>query len=409
MADRPMLSKLTIKNLLSFGPEGVELELRPLNVLIGPNASGKSNLIDVVGLLQAAPGVGLAEGMRNAGGAGEWLWKGNEGGTRERLWKGKVVPPTARIETTVEPQEGDAYRVHQLDFSVWEGRPTVFGEEIYALDASKGDKHVIYAYDPVSGASHWRRHGLSGEGERSEITKVSGSESILSQLRGPDEYPEITYLADRFDGIAIYRGWDTGVRSPLRLPQQVDLPSGRLQADGGNFGLVLSDLIGVKNRKRVLLDQLRCANPLAEDLFVQPVLGMLQVFVRESGLGSPVPASRFSDGVLRYLCLLAILCHPEPPPLVCIEEPEIGLHPDMIHHVAELIREASQRTQIIITTHSDLLVSAFTETPEAIIVCERDQDGTHMQRLEPDKLSTWLEKYSLGEVWLSGELGGTRW
>lgn len=124
---------------------------------------------------------------------------------------------------------------------------------------------------------------------------------------------------------------------------------------------------------------------------------------------SPIPAARLSDGTLRYLCLLAILYHPTPPPLICLEEPEIGLHPDLISGLAEMLKEASQRTQLIVTTHSDLLVSKFTDQPEAVVICERTPEGTTLKRLKADDLKEWLEEYSLGEVWLKGGIGGTRW
>ena len=71
--------------------------------------------------------------------------------------------------------------------------------------------------------------------------------------------------------------------------------------------------------------------------------------------------------------------------------------------------EASQRTQLIVTTHSDVLVSALSETPEAVVVCEHDDKGSHLRRLEAEKLRKWLEKYSLGDLWLKGQIGGTRW
>jgi len=116
-----------------------------------------------------------------------------------------------------------------------------------------------------------------------------------------------------------------------------------------------------------------------------------------------------SDGTLRYLCLLAVLCHPEPPPLVCLEEPEIGLHPDILKTVAELLVQASERSQLIVTTHSDILVSALTERAESVLVCERGEEGSRLTRLESEKLKDWLERYSLGELWMMGELGGTRW
>jgi predicted ATPase len=109
------------------------------------------------------------------------------------------------------------------------------------------------------------------------------------------------------------------------------------------------------------------------------------------------------------LCLLAILCDPEPPPLICIEEPELGLHPDILPKLADLLLQASQRTQIIATTHSDLLVDAMSEFPEAVIVCEKHEGKSEMRRLRKDELTSWLDKYRLGQLWTRGQIGGTRW
>ena len=103
------------------------------------------------------------------------------------------------------------------------------------------------------------------------------------------------------------------------------------------------------------------------------------------------------------------MCDPTPPPLVCIDEPELGLHPDLINHVADAIKFAGQRTQLIITTHSAALVDAFTSVPEVVLVCEKNNGSTSLQRLEAEQLKPWLEKYRLGKLWTSGEIGGNRW
>ncbi|HUW31405.1 MAG TPA: AAA family ATPase, partial [Planctomycetota bacterium] len=147
--------------------------------------------------------------------------------------------------------------------------------------------------------------------------------------------------------------------------------------------------------------------PGIEDFNVQFPVGWVQLFLEENSFS--IPATRLSDGTLRYLCLLAILCHPEPPPLVCIEEPELGLHPDVLSTLARLLIDASHRCQLIVTTHSDVLVDKFTEIPECVIVCEKHKGSTVMNRLDQERLHVWLEKYSLGQLWLQGELGGTRW
>ena len=135
--------------------------------------------------------------------------------------------------------------------------------------------------------------------------------------------------------------------------------------------------------------------------------GTVQLFLQEGNIS--MKANRLSDGTLRYLSLLAILCHPEPPPLVCIEEPELGLHPDILPTLADLLREASGRCQLVVTTHSDVLVDALTDTPESVVVCEKHNGGTEMRRLDKADLSDWLEDYCLGELWSKGELGGNRW
>ena len=135
--------------------------------------------------------------------------------------------------------------------------------------------------------------------------------------------------------------------------------------------------------------------------------GSVQLFVQEGDI--TIPSTRLSDGTLRYLALLAILCHPAPAPMVCLEEPELGLHPDILPGLADLLREASERCQFIVTTHSDTLVDALTDTPESIVFCEKENGQTKLKRLDKDDLTHRLERYRLGELWISGELGGNRW
>ena len=135
--------------------------------------------------------------------------------------------------------------------------------------------------------------------------------------------------------------------------------------------------------------------------------GTVQIFVQEGAFN--VPATRLSDGTLRYLCLLAILYDPPLPPLICIDEPKLGLHPDLINHIADALRHASEKTQLIVTTHSITLVDAFTDTPEAILVCDKTDGCSNIRRLDEEQLRPWLEKYHLGLLSTSGELGGHRW
>lgn len=158
-----------------------------------------------------------------------------------------------------------------------------------------------------------------------------------------------------------------------------------------------------------LLAKLRDADPAIETFSTRVLGATIQLFLHHRGLRSGVPATRLSDGTFRYLCLLAILYHPEPPPLVCLEEPELGLHPDLLPVLADALKEASQRMQLIVTTHSDALVDAFSDTPECVLVCEKHEGATQMRRLSAEEFGDWLRNYGLGQLWRKGEIGGNRW
>lgn len=198
-------------------------------------------------------------------------------------------------------------------------------------------------------------------------------------------------------------------KMPAKQSQPPDLPSDFLEEDGSNLALVLNSIEHSHPEVRgEILSELQEFYEGIEDYGARIVAGRVQAFLREEGLGA-VPASRLSDGTIRFLSLLTILCHPAPPPLICLEEPEIGLHPDMLRRVAKLMIAASERTQLVVTTHSDLLVSGLSEAPQSVVVCSRDADGTRLERLQPESLQPLLEDATLGELWRSGEIGGNRW
>lgn len=186
-----------------------------------------------------------------------------------------------------------------------------------------------------------------------------------------------------------------------------DMRSDRLEEDFSNLGLFLNRLRRNPKAKRAILSALSDLYEGLTDFDVSVEGGTVQVFFTEGDF--TIPAPRLSDGTLRYLCLLAILCDPEPPPLIGIEEPELGLHPDILPKLADLLVAASAHTQLIVTTHSDILVDALTDQPESIVVCEKQHGCTVTRRLNAAELAPWLQHYRLGDLWMRGELGGTRW
>ncbi len=386
-----LIQEITLRNLLSFGPDTPPLPMQNLNVLIGPNGSGKSNLIEAIGLLHAAP-THLATPVREGGGVHDWIWKGAPGGT-------------ASLEAVVDNPKGTQSLRHEIKFTESAQRFELIGEQIEDADTSTPGANVEVYFRILRGKPRLRTR--LGRERPLQRTDVALDESILSQIKDPDQYPEITYLGQVYGRSRMYREWSFGPYAALRQPQKADQQNDFLKSDATNLGLVLNRLCRKAPVKRRILEYLRELYDGIEDYGVSVEGGTVQVFFHESSF--EIPATRLSDGTLRYLCLLAILCHPSPPPLVCIEEPELGLHPDIIPTIAKLLREASERTQIVVTTHSDILVDSLTETPEAIVVCEKHDGQTVMQRLEAKKLAKWLEKYRLGDLWTKGEIGGLRW
>ena len=193
----------------------------------------------------------------------------------------------------------------------------------------------------------------------------------------------------------------------MRQPQSTDAPNDYLLEDCSNLGLILNKWRSNYKVKKRILELMSELYEGIEDIDVKLEGGTVQLFLVENEF--MIPATRLSDGTLRFLCLLAILCDPNPGPLICIEEPELGIHTDIIPVIADLLKEASKVTQIIVTTHSEALVDALTDTPESVLVCEKYDGSSQLRRLDANDLKEWLENYSLGQLWRRGEIGGNRW
>ena len=387
-----LIHTIKLTNLLSFGASSDAIQLGNLNVIIGPNGAGKSNLLESIELLRSAPDQ-LLKPIREGGGVRDWLWKGATG------------TPTAELEVVINNPKAAQNLRYQLAFTAVGQRFEIVDEKIEnAQPASAAHPKPYFYYHFNNG-----RPTLNVKGKNRVLQQedIDPEQSILAQRRDPDQYPEITYLGQVLGKIRLYREWSFGRYTVPRLPQKADLPNDQLEPDASNLGLVLNRLRRDPAVKQRLLTALQALYAGIDDYDVQIEGGTVQVFFQEGAF--TVPATRLSDGTLRYLCLLAVLCHPNPPPLVCIEEPELGLHPDVLPTLAELLKEAATRTQLIVTTHSDVLVDAMTDQPQVVFIAEKHLGGTQIKRLDPQKLKPWLEKYRLGQLWTRGELGGTRW
>jgi predicted ATPase len=394
-AKAPFIQRLQLNNILSFGLEGISLDLLPLNVLIGPNGSGKSNFIEAIALMRAAPR-DYRDVVRRGGGVREWLWKGAPEASGHMAW-------------VVGNPVGSQPLRHDLAFQAVGQNFGLVQESVRSCQNNDLQESPEVFYHYAQGQPTIRVQAGSGAIYRNiDPSSLDLDRSILAQRRDPDSYPEFSSLASNYERIHIYREWMFGRSAIFRNPQQADLPNDVLAEDFSNLGLFLNRL---KTRHpaaaRAILEGLTDLYDGLTDFNVLIEGGTVQVFFTEGEF--VIPATRLSDGTLRYLCLLAILCDPNPPPLICIEEPELGLHPDVLPKLADHLLAASLRTQLIVTTHSDVLVDAMSERPESVVVCEKQDGATSMTRLEAGELQAWLQKYRLGELWIRGELGGTRW
>lgn len=387
-----LIERLHLKTLLSF--RDTTLDLKSLNVLIGPNGSGKSNLMEAVGLLRACA-LDLNGYVGQGGGARAWIWNGTQ-------------PPASAAQL-------DATFTGALQYSLRFAGPAAVAVEREVLQSSPPQKSVKSTKNFHGAAPAGFLAERDGPRLRFSDASLPAADSLLlthsllSQFRLPADPTPISGLAAKLAAIRIYRSFDTGKNGLLR--QGNAGTGGQLPLDetGQNLALVLHEfefrnrLAQIQQRLRDFSPELRAVKPHFEN-------GRWTVYLEHEGLLDQLPGARISDGTLKFLCLLAVLLDPNPPPLICIEEPEAGLHPDAIRAVGDALLDASERTQLLVATHSADLVDALTGQPESVLVFEKELDhSTSVRRLEADGLAEWLERYSLGELWRKGEIGGNRW
>ena len=377
------IERLKIAGLLSFGPyDAIDLPLEPLNVLIGPNGSGKSNLLSALGILRATTG-DLNQHLSSLGEMHDLVWKG---------------PPPFRhfptgtrslIAATVALPHGSGTLHHSLYMDL-DAKPLMLREE--SID-----------YDDKSGKVPEELYNSLISSLPEEFDK---SQSVISQVENlPDEWA-FRYLQRGYTAMRLYRDWTFGAGAPARCGQSAALSNIALHENAGNLAPVIERLSYSVREK--LTHHLNRLYEGIEGIHTQAFDDKIWVAVLENG-GRQIPAAHLSDGTLRYLSLLTVLLDPNPPPLIAIEEPELGLHPDVVFGLAPLLVEASTRTQLVVTTHSPTLIDALTDYPSSVVACDKYDGQTRFRRVNPEDLASWIGDRGLGEVWADGGIGGNRW
>ena len=258
------VQSIRINNLLSFNSETPPLELKPLNIFIGPNGSGKSNLLEIFALLQSTS-FDLPQPIREGGGIVEWLWKGSRN-------------PSASIDVVVRPERGSMPIHYRLAFTRVSYNMEIT-EELIQNDKPFGihPNPILYFHNQNGRAMI----NIREETRQLRREDIDPRQSILSQRKDPDQYPEITYLGKLFAKFAFYRDWEFGINAEAREIHAPDDQSDYLEEDTSNIGLMLNRLRSEPSVKPRLLDYLRQFYSQAEDIHTQIREGMVELRLEE--------------------------------------------------------------------------------------------------------------------------------
>jgi predicted ATPase len=245
------------------------------------------------------------------------------------------------------------------------------------------------------------------EGTRKPVRPTwehSPFETSLFQV--PKMFCEPEELRRILGSVTQYHALDVSSRAPVKLPQQMK-PAELPGADGEDLIPFLYYLReSNRDRYEAFEDVLKAAFPSFESLNFPPVAaGMLSLTWKDKNFSKPFYMHEVSEGTLRFLRLVSLLQSPGLSTVTMIDEPEVSLHPELLSILADLMREASQRTQLIVATHSDRLIR-FLEPNEVVVMDSDDDSCTTAAWGDSLDLDNWLKEFSLDEVWRMGRLGG---
>lgn len=351
----PALDQITIEGFKSIKAL-VDFKLGPLNVLIGANGAGKSNLIGFFGLLTHLVERQLQQYVAKQGGANALLYNG--------------------VKTT-----------HAIQAKV------VFGSNAY---------QVALALALPGGLYITREAGYRDDGRLSFEFGAGNLESNMADPAHP-AWPALEPLVLALQSCRIYHFHDTSETAGIKMSGPVN-DNRILRPDASNLAAFLRTLrLKEAQRYARIRETIQLAAPFFDDFILEPTAenpDVIRLEWRQLTVDRPFLAHQLSDGTLRFIALTVLLLQPAPPPLIILDEPELGLHPVAMDLLASLLREATDRparpSQLLISTQSPLLLNHF--EPEHVIVVDRVAGGSRFRRLESAPLQEWLNDYSLGEL-----------
>jgi predicted ATPase len=370
----------------------MRLPLKQLTVLVGPNGSGKSNIYQAIQLMAAAAKGQFARSIVQEGGMRSILWAGESNKTeRPRVGLAVhgdelsyelefgLVPISERPHDSpgnndedddgdddgevlwVEDDEEDidSTDIDCNTLSVFRGDPDIKVEQV----------HFMNGKNKVSLLKRRRGNIIARNMDGRNITypaTIAPSESVLSELREPQKFPELSALRRELSCWRFYHEFRTDLHSPLRQPQLATMTP-VMSDDGSDLTAALATIRAMGNGKELVDESIENAFP-GSKLYIRSIDNELTMVMSTPGVYRQMDAREFSDGTLQYLCLLAALMTSRPAPFVVLNEPETSIHPDLLGPLAQLIISASKRSQILLTTHSKELANLIKAKGRAQIV-----------------------------------------
>jgi len=362
------IDRITLRGFKSIR-ELNDFPLRNLNILIGANGAGKSNFVDFFRLLRSMADQCLQRFVVERGGADDFFFMGPK--------------CTQRISARLE-----------------------FGKHVYEFDLTPtGSSDLMIAQEYTRHSDDSTMYAVSRGTRESELLKVCHDrESHVAQIldaAGLNIYESVSTWV-------VYHFHDTTMLAPMRRIGSVR-DNEYLRSDGANLAAFLLTLRDQhQSTYRRIRDAVRLAAPFLDDFKFRPrqFNGDTKLLLEWTQKGSDYPfhVNHLSDGTLRFVALTTALLQPNPPTTILLDEPELGLHPYALNLLAALLKKAAMKTQVIVSTQSASLLDNF--VAEDIIVVERKDGASTLERPSSEKLQEWLQHYSLGELWEKNVFGG---
>ena len=363
----------------------IDLPLEPLNILIGANGVGKTSILEVMSILASSADGRLQEVISSLGGLSSLI-------TLDYKEPLRLV-----LERPIEGHEPSNYELHLSLAALGYSLP------FECLSQFQKYKQDAFTYIDSKG-NYIRYFDVDKKRLMTPTWDHRPFETSLSQV--PKMYREPEQFRQTLASSTLYHTLDVSPRSPVRIPQQMR-PASLPGKDGEDLVSCLYFMRETdEERFEAVEDTLKAAFPSFERLTFPPVAaGSITMAWKEHHFSQPIYAHQLSEGTLRFLWLVTLLQSPQLPTVTMIDEPEVSLHPEMLRLLAGLLREASNRTLLIVATHSDRFVR-FLE-PTELVVCDLDEEGgTSVTRASELDLGRWMEEYSLDQLWSMGRLGG---